>query len=121
MMALLATLLTFWPPGPPDRAKVNISSPSGTWTASVISTAFTGDAGQTAVPALNVHYVAGTITVSGVVATTPVTTDLTGVSPVVNGTSTGLASASWNPTVSVVVPAGAAAGTYTATITHSVA
>ena len=91
------------------------------WVVSVISTAFAGDAGQTAVPALNVHYVAGTIAVSGVVATTPVTTDLTGVSPVVNGTSTGLASASWNPTVSVVVPAGAAAGTYTATITHSVA
>jgi hypothetical protein len=91
------------------------------WVASVISTAFTGDAAQTAVAALNVHYVPGTITVSGVVATTPVTTNLTGVSPVVNGTSTGLAWASWNPTVSVVVPAGAAAGTYSATITHSVA
>jgi len=29
------------------------------WVASVISTAFAGDAGQTAVPALNVHYSGG--------------------------------------------------------------
>jgi hypothetical protein len=90
------------------------------WVASVISTAFTSP-GQTAVAAVNVGYVPGTIAVSGVVATTPVTTDLTGVSPVVNGTSTGLATASWNPTISVFVPAGAAAGVYSGTITHSVA
>jgi hypothetical protein len=39
----------------------------------------------------------------------------------VNGASTGLAWASWNPTITVVVPAGAAPGTYSGTITHSVA
>jgi len=33
----------------------------------------------------------------------------------------GTNSASWNPTLSVLVPASAVAGTYTATITHSVA
>ena len=33
----------------------------------------------------------------------------------------GVNSASWNPTLSVQVPAGAVAGTYTATITESVA
>ncbi len=32
-----------------------------------------------------------------------------------------LNTASWNPTLSVQVPASAVAGTYTATITHSVA
>ncbi len=48
-------------------------------------------------------------------------TDLTGVSPVVNGTSTGISSASWNPTISVDVPANAPPGVYSATITHSVA
>jgi hypothetical protein len=32
----------------------------------------------------------------------------------------GVNSASWNPTVSVSVPSSAVAGTYTATITHSV-
>jgi hypothetical protein len=56
-----------------------------------------------------------------VTATKPATTDLTGVSPVVNGVSTGLSTASWNPTISVLLPANAAPGTYTATITHSVA
>jgi len=91
------------------------------WVASVIATAFTGDAGQTAVAATAVAYAPGAITVSGVVATTPATTDLTGVSPVVNGASTGLAWASWNPTITVVVPAGAAPGVYSGTITHSVA
>src|SRR5579862_1253827 len=29
--ALLETLLTFWPPGPPDRAKLQWSSSSGIW------------------------------------------------------------------------------------------
>ena len=33
----------------------------------------------------------------------------------------GVTSASWNPTLSVQVPAAAVAGTYTATITESVA
>jgi hypothetical protein len=37
----------------------------------------------------------------------------------ISGTS--ITSASWNPTLSVSVPAAAVAGTYTATITHSVA
>lgn len=90
------------------------------WVASVISTAFTSP-GQTAVAAIHVSYAPGTIAVSNVVAATPATTDLTGVSPVVNGTSTGLATASWNPTITVVVPAGAAPGVYSGTITHSVA
>jgi hypothetical protein len=56
-----------------------------------------------------------------VTAVKPATTDLTGVSPVVNGTSTGISTASWNPTISVLVPPAAVAGTYSGTITHSVA
>jgi hypothetical protein len=51
----------------------------------------------------------------------PVTTDLTGVSPVVNGASTGISTASWSPTITVLVPANAAPGVYSGTITHSVA
>jgi hypothetical protein len=94
-----------------------------TWVASVIVTAFTPTTGPavTAIPATAVSYAAGTITQSGVTATKPATTDLTGVSPVVNGVSTGLSTASWNPTISVILPANAAPGVYTATITHSVA
>jgi hypothetical protein len=94
-----------------------------TWVASVIVTAFTPTTGPavTAIAAVNVSYSAGTVTQSGVTTVQPVTTDLTGVSPVVNGTSTGISTASWNPTISVLVPANAAPGVYSATITHSVA
>jgi hypothetical protein len=92
-----------------------------TWTASVISTAFTPPSGP-ADPASNVSYAAGAITVSTTVGATAVSApDLTGVSTVVTGTSTGISSASWNPTISVFVPANFAPGVYSATITHSVA
>lgn len=93
-----------------------------TWTASVISTAFTPTPGGPTVPAVNVGYAPGTITASaGVVATAVAAPDLTGVAPVVNATSTGIGSASWNPTISVLVPANYAPGHYAATITNSVA
>jgi hypothetical protein len=90
------------------------------WTASVISTAFTPPSGP-ADPASNVSYAAGTITASGVVPTAAPAPDLTGVSPVVTGASSGISTASWNPTITVIVPANYAPGVYSATITHSVA
>lgn len=94
-----------------------------TWVASVIVSAFTPTTGPavTAIAADKVSYAVGTITHVGVTTATPTTTDLTGVSPVVNGSSTGLSTASWNPTISVLLPANAAPGIYSATITHSVA
>jgi hypothetical protein len=93
-----------------------------TWVTSVISTAFTPVPANPAVPAINVSYATGTITQSAnVVAAAVATTDLTGVSPVVNGASTGVSSASWNPNISVLVPANFAPGIYSGTITHSVA
>jgi hypothetical protein len=92
-----------------------------TWTVSVISTAFTPLAGP-ADPASNVSYAAGTITTSaGVVAIAVAGSNLTGQTTVVTGTSTGVSSASWNPTISVLVPGNFAPGEYGATITHSVA
>jgi hypothetical protein len=91
------------------------------WTASVISTAFTPPAGP-ADPASNVSYAAGPITVSSTVTAAAVAAnDLTGVSPVVTGASTGISTATWSPTISVFVPANMAPGVYSATITHSVA
>jgi hypothetical protein len=91
------------------------------WTASVISTAFTPPSGP-ADPASNVSYTPGVTTDSAnVVATAAPATDLTGVSPIVTGASTGISTSSWNPTISVVVPADFAPGVYSATITHSVA
>jgi hypothetical protein len=92
-----------------------------TWTASVISSAFTPTAGP-ADPASNVSYAAGTITQSATVVATGVpASDLTGVTTVVTGASTGISTASWNPSISVLVPANFAPGVYAATITHSVA
>ena len=92
-----------------------------TWTASVISTAFTPTAGP-ADPASNVSYAAGALTDSATVVATAVNvTDLTGVSTVVTGASTGISTTTWDPTISVIVPADFAPGVYTATITHSVA
>src|ERR1700728_4351330 len=70
-----------------------------TWTASVISGAFTPSVGP-ADPASNLSYAAGTVTVSAnVVATAVAATDLTGESTVVTGASTGISTASWNPTI----------------------
>jgi hypothetical protein len=92
-----------------------------TWTASVISGAFTPSAGP-ADPATNLSYAAGAITASAYVVATPVAaTDLTGESIVVTGASSGISTASWNPTITVIVPANFAPGTYGAVITHSVA
>jgi hypothetical protein len=94
---------------------------STSWTMSVISTAFTPTAGP-ADPASNISYAAGAITEDGAVTGTALTaTDLTGVTPVVDGVSTGISTASWDPTISVVVPANFAPGVYGATITQSVA
>ena len=89
--------------------------------ASAISTAFTPPAGP-AIAASLVSYNAGTITKVGTAtytANNPAA--LTGVAPVVTATGiTGNNSATWNPTITVHVAGGTAAGVYSATITHSV-
>jgi hypothetical protein len=103
---------------------VSVSDQRGgptTWTASVISTAFTPSGGP-ADPASNVSYSAGPIVETGPVVATPIAvTDLTGVVTVVTGVSTGISTATWSPTISILVPANFAPGVYLATITSSVA
>ena len=91
------------------------------WVASVISTAFTPPTGP-AIAASAVGYTVGTITKVGTATYTANDPgNLTGVAPVVTATGiTGDNSATWNPTINVAVPGGMAAGTYSATITHSV-
>jgi hypothetical protein len=91
------------------------------WVASVISTAFTPSAGPT-IGAASVGYVAGPITKVGTATfTANDPPDLTGAVAAVTATGiTGDNSATWNPTINVAVAGGKAAGTYTATITHSV-
>ena len=91
------------------------------WVATVISSAFTPPAGP-AIAASAVSYAAGSIAKVGTatyVDNRP--SNLTGVGSAVTASGiTGDNSATWNPTVTVAVPGGMAAGTYSATITHSV-
>jgi hypothetical protein len=91
------------------------------WVASVISTAFTPAAGP-AIPATSVSYTAGTMAKIGTATfTANDPANLTGVAPAVTASGiTGDNRATWNPTINVSVPGGAAAGVYSATITHSV-
>jgi len=86
-----------------------------------ISAAFTPAVGP-AIAASAISYTAGAITKVG---TATYTTDdpvgLAGVVPVVIASGlTGDNSATWDPTITIAVPGGTAAGTYTALITHSV-
>ncbi|HEX6359620.1 hypothetical protein [Actinophytocola sp.] len=93
------------------------------WTASAISSAFTGGSGL-APTAITYTPPVATVTPTGlaVLAAPTAKTDLTAVTAVqVASTVTGPHTAVWNPTLTFAVPAGAIAGTYTATLTHSVA
>jgi hypothetical protein len=91
------------------------------WVTSVIASAFTPPAGP-AIPASNVSYTAGTIVKVGTATyTANDPADMTAVNAAVTATGiTGDNSATWNPTISVFVAGGMAAGVYSATITHSV-
>ena len=91
------------------------------WVASAISTAFTPASGP-AIAASRVGYTAGTtVKVGTATFTADNPTNLTGVAPVVTATGiTGDNSATWTPMINVTLPGGLAAGTYAATITHSV-
>lgn len=91
------------------------------WVASAISSAFTPTAGP-AIAASAVGYTAGAITKVGTATYTANNPPaLTGVAAVVTASGiTGDNSATWTPTISVTLPGGMAAGTYAATITHSV-
>jgi hypothetical protein len=90
------------------------------WVASVGSTAFTGPA--TVVPASAITYTPPAATRTGVslvAATTAI--DLTTPKTVQTATVVvGANTAAWNPTLAVAVPAGAQAGLYAATVTHSI-
>lgn len=91
------------------------------WQTSAASTGFTGDGGT---QSLAVTYSAGTVTKTGTVtAVSAGVVPLTSIPvPVVAGTlAVGNNSASWNPSISVTLPPESLTGTYTGTITTSVA
>jgi hypothetical protein len=98
---------------------------AASWTATASSTAFTTGGGTSAetIPAADVGYVPGAITTTGTITATGTSITLSGTAqPVVAGTAgVGDNSATWNPTLSVAVPAAAVVGTYTGTLTQSAA
>ena len=108
-----------------QRASLSLAS----WTTSVTSSAFvTGGAGTNeTIPATAVGYNPGLQTAStGVGVFAPgVLTALGNIStpqPAFTAVAeVGATSVSWNPTITVTLPSAVVAGTYTGTITHSVA
>jgi hypothetical protein len=103
-----------------------------TWTATVSASAFKTGGGTTAetVPAVNVSYLAGAATVkTGLAANACVPGQLAAVAIGTAQTAyncTGLALLSstrltWRPTITVTLPSNVVAGSYSGTITHSVA
>jgi hypothetical protein len=104
-----------------ERATLN-----GSWTATVIGTDFTTGAatGPETIPDINLTYSPGSATATtgegtftpgpGGIINVP-RTAFTGADLVGNNTAT------WNPTLTVTIPAATVAGTYTGTVTHSVA
>ncbi|CUU55928.1 hypothetical protein Ga0074812_106183 [Parafrankia irregularis] len=99
---------------------------SATWIASVASSALAGSgaAAGVTIPASAIAYAPGTITASNVSTTGSDVAALSGTAQtaVTATAGTGLNTATWNPTLTVTIPpASAVAGTFTATVTHSVA
>jgi hypothetical protein len=98
------------------------NAPAGSgWTASVTSTPF-GSASGGQVPASAISYLVGPIAQTGIASYTA--NDPSGLASVVPAvTATGISgnnTATWNPRIIVAIPSGMTAGTYSATITHSV-
>lgn len=90
------------------------------WVVTTSSTSFVN--GATTITADDVAYAAGTVTETGTVDV--VSTDLedmTVATAVATATASGNNTATWNPTLTVTLPPSALAGTYTGTITTSVA
>ncbi len=94
------------------------------WVATASSTSWvTGSGtGNETIPATDGKYAPGTVTTTGTITTTPHDITLTtSPQPVVTGSAgVGDNTASWNPTITVAIPAAAVGGAYVATLTQSV-
>ena len=104
---------------------------NGSWTSTVSSSHFT-TGGQTAAETINgtsVSYWSGAATATSGVGTLVGSQLTSGAAVVINAAQTaftggsliGNNSASWNPTLVIAIPAAAVVGTYTGTVTHTVA
>jgi len=104
---------------------------NGSWTSTVSSSHFTTGGGTAAetINATGVSYWSGAATATSGVGTLLGSQLTSGAAVVINAAQTaftggsliGNNSASWNPTMVVTIPAAAVVGTYTGTVTHTVA
>lgn len=92
------------------------------WTASVSATPFQNGTHVLGAETYDTGVVSSTgIPISQWTVTSPLTLTTTPQATVaLNPTSSGNNTAAWNPTITVAIPAGAIAGTYSSVITHSV-
>jgi len=104
---------------------------SGSWTSTALSSKFTtgGATAAETILATNVSYWSGAATATSGVGTLLGSQLTSGLAVVISAAQTaftggslvGNNSASWNPTLVVAIPAAAVVGTYTGTVTHTVA
>jgi hypothetical protein len=103
-----------------DRAPLSAS-----WTATASATDFTtgGATPPETIPVTDTSYDPGTITTTGTITATGTSVTLSNSAQAVVTGSSGVGdnTATWNPTISISMPAGAVGGTYTGTLTQSVA
>lgn len=97
-------------------------APGGGWVASAIASNLTSTSGGL-IPANDIGYSAGTISTTGtILISSGDQTDLSSQETIVSASAiSGNNTASWTPTITVIIPFGVANGDYTATITQSVA
>ncbi|HET7015802.1 MAG TPA: hypothetical protein VFI65_17915 [Streptosporangiaceae bacterium] len=97
---------------------------TASWVVTASSTDYTTGTATPAetIPATDVDYAVGTITKTGTITTTGTNITMSNSTQTVVTGSAGVGdnSASWDPTITVHVPANAVNGTYTGTIAHSV-
>ena len=93
---------------------------SANWTVTAAETDFA--AGAQTIPASDASYEPGTLVTTGVITVTPtnLTLENAAQTTVMGSGGVGDNTATWDPTVSVAVPAGAPGGVYTGTLTQSV-
>lgn len=94
---------------------------SASWTVTAAETNFAS--GPSTIPAGAAAYTVGTVTTTGTITTTPtnITLGTTALTVLTGSAGVGNNTATWNPTLALAVPASAVGGTYTGTLTQSVA
>ncbi|WP_105036266.1 hypothetical protein [Cryobacterium aureum] len=101
-----------------------MNSAGASWTVNASATGFVASGQSTTIPASAIGYTVGTVTKVGspsyIVTTTNLSSMATAAAVVAASSVYSSSSAAWNPTITIKVPSGMSAATYTSMITHSV-